>query len=408
MRPRPLDVPELLDLCIGYLEYSPSDLLACALVARAWVHPAQSRLFRVAHVTNPSFPSNGDAISRFYRALSTSPHLLPLVKQLELDFEFRRRPHDNSIKRISALVFPRLQMLKVTLPLNPFWFDEAKHVKLLAGLANLHRLCLVFNSSLVHCADFLTDLPPVQHLELTFHRLTYDIEPDTLPATSVVVGFGLRLPDHHLAIPPGHTVQVVSLKSLRLFVSDFDESVMHPGAPLDLTLGSLNLSRMAAFSVDAGVSTPWNIIHKEFIQILDMDTIDSSTVIKLSEFPNLEFLRLIMYLPDDHLPYMILPTLRSSAQCKRLHTIVMSVPDSFHLPEAESSELDLVLSTKSSPAVSAVELEQRTDPDPNENAQFDEDMRNMFPLLAAKSVLRTTSRSYVSMGRRWTDLVDAL
>ncbi|KAK7000602.1 hypothetical protein R3P38DRAFT_1838615 [Favolaschia claudopus] len=387
MRPRPLDVPELLDLCIGYLGHSPSDLLACALVARAWAHPAQSRLFRVAHVTNPSFPSNGNAISRFSGALSASPHLLPLVKQLELDFEFRRRPHDNSIKRISALVFPRLQMLKVTLPLNPFWFDEAKHVKLLAGLASLHRLCLVFNSSLIHCADFLTDLPPVQHLELTFHRLTYDFQLATLPATSV---------------------QDVSLKSLRLFVSDFDESVMRPGAPLDLTLGSLNLSRMAAFSVDAGVSTPWNIIHKEFIQILDMDTIDGSTVIKLSEFPNLEFVRLIMYLPDDHLPDMILPTLRTSAQCKRLHTIVMSVPDAFHLPEAESSELDLVLSTKSSPAVSAVEFEQSADPDPNQNGQFEEDIRNMFPLLAAKNVLRITSRSYVSMDRRWRDLVDAL
>ncbi|KAF7292241.1 hypothetical protein MIND_01251500 [Mycena indigotica] len=42
--PNPLDIPELIDLCLSNLHSQP-DLCSCALVARSWVHPAQTRLF---------------------------------------------------------------------------------------------------------------------------------------------------------------------------------------------------------------------------------------------------------------------------------------------------------------------------------------------------------------------------
>ncbi|KAJ7717801.1 hypothetical protein B0H16DRAFT_1700857, partial [Mycena metata] len=45
-----LDIPELVEQCVRFLD-SVSDLKSCALVSHAWVHPAQSILFRAPKLT---------------------------------------------------------------------------------------------------------------------------------------------------------------------------------------------------------------------------------------------------------------------------------------------------------------------------------------------------------------------
>ncbi|KAK7017213.1 hypothetical protein R3P38DRAFT_2986016 [Favolaschia claudopus] len=71
----PFNVPELLDLCISCLE-SPSDLISCALVARSWVHPAQSSLFRAPAEADDFFISRDTMAENLADTLTAfpSPH----------------------------------------------------------------------------------------------------------------------------------------------------------------------------------------------------------------------------------------------------------------------------------------------------------------------------------------------
>ncbi|KAK7000590.1 hypothetical protein R3P38DRAFT_2797223 [Favolaschia claudopus] len=385
----PFDVPELLDQFIEYLGDSTSDLLSCAQVARAWTYGAQSRLFRAPHVSNRAFPTNGNTISHFCYALNTSPHLLNLVEELDLNLVRNAGADANSIKMISSLPFTRLGMLKTTLPSNEEDLNTADPLRLLVNLPSLRFLALDCSCPPALFVEFLKPCSPVvQHLELTFR--------DALK--------GLEQPDTVLL------AWTRPLKSLKLFLCDFDDCV-EPAVRLDFTLGFLDLSQLGAFGIDAGVSSPWNMIRKANLRILDMDTIADSAVIDLGEFPNLEYLRMVIYSYGRGLPTMLLPTLLTATQCKHLRTIVISLAVPFTLESAEYTELDGVLTSLSLPTLSIVEFEQRhnaSDNDSHQIVEFNSELKTALPLLRARNMLRTASRSDVLMERRWQELVNTL
>ncbi|KAK7000600.1 hypothetical protein R3P38DRAFT_3369246 [Favolaschia claudopus] len=375
MSESPLDVPELLDQFIEYLGDSTSDLLACARVARPWTCAAQSRLFRAPHVSNRAFPTDDNAISHFYYALNTSPHLLNLVEELDVNLVHNAGLEANSIKMVSSLAFTRLEMLKATLPTGED-LDAAMPLHLLVNLPSLRFLALDCYCPPALFVEFLrTCSPVVQHLELTFREQLK----------------GLEQPDTALL------AWTRPLKSLKLFLCDFDDC-LEPAVRLDFTLEFLNLSQLGAFSIDAGVSSPWNMIRKANLRILDMDTIADSAVIDLGEFPNLEYLRMVIYSHRRGLPTTLLPTLRTSARCKHLCTIVISLAVPF--TAAEYAELDGVLTSLSPASLSAVEFEQR-DSGSDRMAELNTELSRALPLLCARNLLRTVCRLDGVMESRW-------
>ncbi|KAK7042721.1 hypothetical protein R3P38DRAFT_324320 [Favolaschia claudopus] len=368
MSESPLDVPELLDQCIEYLGDSTPDLLSCAQVARAWIHAAQSRLFRAPHVSNRAFPPNDNAISHFCYALNTSPHLLNLVEELDINLVHNAGLEANSIKMVSSLAFTRLEMIKVTLPTGEN-LDAAKPLRLLVNLPSLRFLRLDCYCPPALLVEFLKPCSPVvHHLELTFREeLRGTAQPDT-----------------------PRLAWTRPLKSFKLFLCDFDDCV-EPVVRLDSALGFLNLSQLGAFSIDAGVSSPWNTIRKSSLRIHDMDTIADSVVIDIAEFPHLEFLRMVIYSHLRGLPTMLLPTLRTSARCRHLRTIVISLAVPFKLTAAEYTELDGVLTSLSPASLSVVEFEQRdtagNDSGSDRIAELNTELRKALPLLCTRNLV---------------------
>jgi hypothetical protein len=78
--PRPLDIPELIEACLGFLN-SSADLAACALVNRSWRYAVQPYCFRDINLgptdTNRKF-------RQFLDILSISPHISSFVVRLTL------------------------------------------------------------------------------------------------------------------------------------------------------------------------------------------------------------------------------------------------------------------------------------------------------------------------------------
>ncbi|KAK7023328.1 hypothetical protein R3P38DRAFT_3195428 [Favolaschia claudopus] len=113
----PLDIPELLDRCIDLFGRSEvdiyldaPDLVACCLVARLWVHPAQSRLFRAPTHTNPNLAFLSSVMEKFCAALLPSPHLLQNVRLLRLDHS-ALRPH--CLELLCRQSFTRVENLTI-------------------------------------------------------------------------------------------------------------------------------------------------------------------------------------------------------------------------------------------------------------------------------------------------------
>ncbi|KAJ7478500.1 hypothetical protein FB451DRAFT_1242141 [Mycena latifolia] len=82
--PHPFQIQELVEQCIGFLRDSPSDLKACALVARPWTSAAQGHIFREVVI---SAISSVDVWPRLQQILHSSPHLIHHIRRLQLDTE---------------------------------------------------------------------------------------------------------------------------------------------------------------------------------------------------------------------------------------------------------------------------------------------------------------------------------
>ncbi|KAK7017798.1 hypothetical protein R3P38DRAFT_3360586 [Favolaschia claudopus] len=379
----PLEIQELLDHCISFLAHSTPDLISCASVARPWVQPAQSNLFRC-----PVFDAR--AIEKFYHALEASPHLAAYVQ--ELDLNFHHHGIEPTFHALCGLPFPQLEILHLNFG-RVFWHPNSPHrIQQMLRLLTSPRLRYVSLDAYwargESCAHMLSNCSlTIQHLYLDGGRweaesISYDL---------------LRN----------------SFKSLHLHVADFDSDF--PGASdrpaQSFPFDSSNLEALAI----SGESIPWNTICKTKIQILSLEKLviylsthlrffgkQGSTDLNLALFPRLHMLLLDLdkwAVPD------VLAMLRTINSENTIRTIVVSVytdqTDELEL-NMHMEALDGALSSLSLTCLSTVEVEHvywgRQPPDDVAR------LRDHFPRSLARNLLRLSARNHDSKAKRWQNI----
>ncbi|KAJ7286232.1 hypothetical protein C8J57DRAFT_1287086 [Mycena rebaudengoi] len=117
----PLDIPELVAECIGYLEASPTDLAACSRVQHSWTYTAQSHIFRSILISVRVRPilqgpcdrqcTLDERCMQLLELLSASPHLTTFVVYLELDPTLLSPA---SFATLAQCPFPKLRKLRMS------------------------------------------------------------------------------------------------------------------------------------------------------------------------------------------------------------------------------------------------------------------------------------------------------
>ncbi|KAK7052755.1 hypothetical protein R3P38DRAFT_3255841 [Favolaschia claudopus] len=316
----PLEIQELLDICIGLLDGCTADLLACALVARSWVNPAQASLFRIPIPLRPVtdfFPFSDPQASKFIDSLRSSPSLIRHVQELELNVG------DSVIHAVQAQTFEDLCTVQFT---------------------HLKRFSLVVYGSFdwhSPAVNGIVALPSLEYLSISTRDQTFGSLAHIWECCSPTI--------RHLQIEcvesgklPPSTNQTVCLKSLRLGVRSGDG----PYEPRSRLLHPFDLSRLKAIGIQEGVSVPWNSINTGSIEVLDvngipdLDFLDALDVVPL---PNLRILRIQLrnnYLGVSSLEFLG-PIMEFSPY---LHTIIIVVPRRFEEDEENESGIPALVS----------------------------------------------------------------
>ncbi|KAK6984945.1 hypothetical protein R3P38DRAFT_3102344 [Favolaschia claudopus] len=352
MRQRnPLAVQELLDYSIGFLASSMHDLLACSLVSRSWLRPAQSIVFRspMKHIHDMASSSTATAGRtrerwlQFYRAIIFSPHLACFVRELYLGaIQMDRR----TIESISRLPFTHLESLWLALPKE----DTLRHLKL------------------YRCEDivelFQHRSAPIRHLVLVYQGDSDSRAFRSIENASPIPVVVLEL-DGDFDIPFRSRLELASL------------------------LKPFDMSRLRAFRIE-----PDNRIML-IISSLNQDGL--TEFLDLSKFPNLRYLRLEF---GYGIPDMSLPALRSIAASQKIQTLVISTCD-YPLDMSLFPDLDSILASL---PVSSVEIEQ--------TGIFDPNASRFYPNLVERKLFSSVHRSYEfneeEIAQRWRDLIDTL
>ncbi|KAK7018169.1 hypothetical protein R3P38DRAFT_2981570, partial [Favolaschia claudopus] len=363
----------VLDHCISFLAHSTPDLISCASVARPWVQPAQSNLFRC-----PVFDAR--AIEKFYHALEASPHLATYVQ--ELDLNFHHHGIEPTFNALCGLPFPQLEILHLNFG-QVFWHKNSLHrIQRMLRLLTSPRLRYVsldvYWSGGASCAHMLSNCSPtIQHLYL----------------------YGGRWENESMTSAPLPN----SFKSLHLHVADFDggfpRASDQPARSFPFESSSLE-----ALAIN-GKSIPWHTISKSNIQILSLENL-GSTGLNLALFPRLRVLLLNLYewaVPD------VVAMLRTINSENTIRTIVVSIytepPDELEL-NMDMEALDRALSSLPLTSRCAVEIEHVY-----WGRQPPEDVARLhgcFPRLLSRNLLRLSARTHASKATQWQELVEQL
>ncbi|KAK7007590.1 hypothetical protein R3P38DRAFT_3211967 [Favolaschia claudopus] len=177
-RHSPLDIPELLDYTMGFLEGSTSALLQCALVARSWVNPAQSRLFRVPHLTNERMSINTFILRSFHNTLRSSLRLLGLVEELAITPDGQFHLNIAEINLVCGLAYTNLRTVKLDLNASPPGLDHPLFPRRMRVI-----LAEMLSDNPAHRALVLVELP----------SLVYPFELSQLKALSIRPGYGMTV-----------------------------------------------------------------------------------------------------------------------------------------------------------------------------------------------------------------------
>ncbi|KAK6988615.1 hypothetical protein R3P38DRAFT_3095060 [Favolaschia claudopus] len=283
-----LDVAELLDSCINLIggRDLSSTLLACALVSRSWVSPAQARLFRAPYATNPYFLRSDKNALRFCKTVTENSHLIALVRDLSLIFMDRLTP--KVFEKLCRLDFPRLDSLTIHLREELPCFDA---IQWFAGTVTLRSLTLDASCMYLLASASTT----VEHLDIRCYEWLETATSSPSP------------PD-------------VYLKSLRLSVLEVNRPVSAAASLKASALEPFGLSELRALSVDGRIPVPWDQLPKSLIEILDI-TPGKSDLSNLSPYTTLSTLRL-------KATYALVPAaeiLATITSEHHIHTIVLYV-----------------------------------------------------------------------------------
>ncbi|KAJ7478206.1 hypothetical protein FB451DRAFT_1395993 [Mycena latifolia] len=318
----PLAIQELLDHCIGFL-HRPSDLKACALVARAWVDAAQVQLFREVYLTSRS---NERRWSLLQETLEAFPRFIRHIRRLEI---YSVQLSGDTFSAICQFPFTHVEHVFVGYPrdLESSGAVQAQQLLSLPTLRRVHLQCEFMDSSAFLCLwDRCSS--GIRHLHLEAFQRVYEPIGEMLNKSS----------------PP------IFLESLRVaYAQCVGDWISHDLCPFDL-------SRLKVLSIDDNLdllrspkfATSFRTLETLDIQ-LESDT--DSDAIELSSFPSLAILRICCNAPNP-LP-MVLPILCSITPTSRINKIIFAT--SFTRGELEELDATLCALPMSHPAV--VELE---------------------------------------------------
>ncbi|KAJ7501146.1 hypothetical protein B0H11DRAFT_1993809 [Mycena galericulata] len=319
MGPHPLDIQELVDHTIGYLDQYP-DLTACALVSRSWVDAAQVQLFREIHLDLDWSSANESRWSLLYATLTLSPRLIRYIQRLYI------KPSRMHAGVFSAIcVFPFAHLLDVFVSSErDIVMSDAMSLQSLFSLPTLRRIGLTgeFMDPAVFLNIWARCSRSVRHLNLQALQRVYD-------------EFGTIPPLEEFPIP---------LKSLRIeYTECVEDWLVHDHCCFDL-------SRLKLLSLHSNIHllrSPAFQRAFESIEALDFQIVDFNITkaVDLSAFPNLSVLRITCRAPNP-LP-LILPVFSTIAPTNRIHTIALVASFS----EIELRELDAALSGLAGPVV---------------------------------------------------------
>ncbi|KAK7038605.1 hypothetical protein R3P38DRAFT_2906687, partial [Favolaschia claudopus] len=357
----PLNIQELLDLCIDFVSESRPSLLSCSLVARAWVNTAQAHLFR-----NPLYFPPGDSLVdidamalKLLEALQSFPHLIRHVHALDF---IQVRP-DSTVEKICGLGFTHLEKLTIEVDHRIGYWQSEAFVRVLAlptlRFLAIHSAVRVPSS----CGEtlFRRLSPSIQHLRLACPR--WDLR-ELQPAGD--------------AAPPNR------LTSLTLDAGP--AQCLHPGV-----MRPLDISNLLALSVWRADKISWNMIPHRTMQslrilnlrlsIFDEDGVD------LSIFPKLAVLRV------DR-AYTL------SALCHTVTTlcsprVIIITASCLNFEHDECDVLDGILGSFDSSPLPVVEFELvRRD----HEGQIE--WGSCFPILTSQNRLRVVCRTW-EMAEEW-------
>ncbi|KAK7051702.1 hypothetical protein R3P38DRAFT_2857025 [Favolaschia claudopus] len=371
----PLEISELLDRCIDLMSRSEPfinvpDLLACALVARAWVHPAQSRLFHAPAHTNPDFSSRLWVVEEFSQSLAISPHLREYVRRLHLDYSALPPYY---MQMLCQQSFTHLESLMVSIEEHDFQtFPTADNFPQPSTLPALRHLSLEIKGPFSLLNSIVQQFPPtVQHLYLGCTSWDY------IDTTSDIASTG----------------QLIQLKSARLSMWDNGEFAWF--APHPRSSYPFDFSQLKALAIIYADSIDWSVIPTSRIEILDLYVTYEHTAVDLTAFPMLRILRFCV--DRNQIPRIVAETLSTVTSQHGIRTIIISV-EHYRMNEAEYTELDTLIASMPMPSLPAVELEHRF--------HYPPDFAQYFPALVSKNLFRVVAYEFVR--ECWQALVNQL
>ncbi|KAK7000612.1 hypothetical protein R3P38DRAFT_2651434 [Favolaschia claudopus] len=327
---RALEIVELIERCLDFVDPGSGDLTSCALVARPWLYPSQSRLFRAPSLTNILISVNDRTALEFHDSLFHSPHLLPLVR--ELSFIFMLHLSSDIFTKICRLDFPNLESFSVEPTHERLW----EGLRQLSSTKTIHFFCLDYmqepHSSFMFPASMagLSNCSrAIEHLDLFVTRWSLE-------------GYN-----------PNPTAPIY-LTSIRLGLQ------WNSFTPTPFTLSAFypfNLSKLRAISVMGQGSFPWNSLPKGRLELLSFTPgKHQEEITDLSLLPKLSMLRASTDPSIDLLPIcQLLATMKPGHQ---IHTIILFLGrlEGFEMQSPGWDKLDLALTSLASPAP-AIELE---------------------------------------------------
>ncbi|KAK6969144.1 hypothetical protein R3P38DRAFT_3147622 [Favolaschia claudopus] len=309
----PLEIPELLDHCIGFLAaISPRDLVSASLVAHFWLDIGQPYLYRAPHVLC-NICYNDDVLIKFCTTLTVSAHLVHYVRSLTL---LEGNVSSAAIGRISNLGFTRLESLSLSIQNSRFF----QKVTPLLMLTSLRRIKSDLHPRFPFVLHVLASLSlTIEHLDLQCarwdRRVTLNAAPSSNPS--------------------------LQLKSLSLTIASsdkqqsFEPSVMHP----------LDISYLKGLALSNAPWISWDTIPqqtKDALRLLDFSGNLPPDGIDLSSFPNLVVLRTTL---QRVVPNRLRRMLATICSPNRIHTIVFKLADPLRIGSEEYTQLDSILSS---------------------------------------------------------------
>ncbi|KAJ7495397.1 hypothetical protein FB451DRAFT_1387426 [Mycena latifolia] len=348
----PFTVQELVERCVALVDDSTSDLIACALVSRVWVYPAQSQFFREVSLLSRIPAKNDRAWSRLQTILNSSPHLIRHIRRLHLDADLLSF---ETFSAICSFPFTHVDYMFIR-QASDLSVQSALSMQQLCSLPSLRHVGMVLNFTRPTTFLQIWDRwsPSIRHLELYCEQHSTD---PFLPTRR-------------------HVSAHVALDSLRITpMQGLSAWLTHGLSPFDV-------SRLQAISIYP--RTKVFFVKRPAIPLCRTAEVhtyvptDSDMAVDLSLFPQLVVVGIAIPFTDV-LP-MALETLSTITPSLHIRRIVIH---SSFLDQAACEQLDEKLSDLRTTALPTVELEMETIwGGPNA-----ENMNQYFPRLSSKHLV---------------------